>query len=91
MTDCFGAASAVARLEWQFLGKLGLTRVPHLCPPGCNQGASVAATCTSLTPWSRLARSTLCPSQREGQLDDDADYQTAYQRVRTVAVNGGRG
>jgi L-aminopeptidase/D-esterase-like protein len=26
-----------------------------------------------------------------GQLDDDADYQTAYQSARTVAVNGGRG
>jgi hypothetical protein len=31
------------------------------------------------------------PSQREGQLDDDANYQTAYQSARTVAVNGGRG
>ena len=31
------------------------------------------------------------PSQREGQLDDDADYQTAYQSARTIAVNGGRG
>ena len=31
------------------------------------------------------------PSQREGQLDDDADYQTVYQYARTVAVNGGRG
>jgi hypothetical protein len=31
------------------------------------------------------------PSQREGQLDEDADYQTAYQSARTVAVNGGRG
>jgi hypothetical protein len=31
------------------------------------------------------------PSQREGGLDDDADYQTAYQSARTVAVNGGRG
>jgi hypothetical protein len=24
-------------------------------------------------------------------LDDDADYQTAYQSARTVAVGGGRG
>ena|SRR5215217_1112855 len=31
------------------------------------------------------------PSQREGQLDDEADYQTAYQSARTDAVNGGRG
>jgi hypothetical protein len=31
------------------------------------------------------------PSQQEGQLDDDADYQTAYQSARTAAVNGGRG
>jgi hypothetical protein len=31
------------------------------------------------------------PSQREGQLDDEADYQTAYQSARTGAVNGGRG
>ena len=30
------------------------------------------------------------PSQREGGLDDDADYQTAYQSARKVSVNGGR-
>jgi MmyB-like transcription regulator ligand binding domain len=30
-------------------------------------------------------------SHREVQLDDDADYQTAYQSAHTVAVNGGRG
>ena len=29
-------------------------------------------------------------SQREGELDDDADYQTAYQSARKVSVNGGR-
>jgi hypothetical protein len=29
------------------------------------------------------------PYQREAQLDDDADYQTAYQSARTMAVNGG--
>ena len=28
------------------------------------------------------------PSQREGGLDDDADYQTAYQSARKVSVNG---
>ena len=31
------------------------------------------------------------PSQREGQLDDEADYQTPYQSAPTVAVKGGRG
>jgi hypothetical protein len=35
-------------------------------------------------------RNDAMPSQREGQLDDDADYQTAYQSARIVAVNGGR-
>ena len=36
----------------------------------------------------RAARRQAQPSQREGQLDDDVDYQTAYQSARTVAVNG---
>jgi hypothetical protein len=37
-------------------------------------------------------RLSLAPrSKRESQLDDDADYQTAYQSARTIAVNGGRG
>jgi hypothetical protein len=31
------------------------------------------------------------PSQREAQHDDDADYQTAYQSARTIAVCGGLG
>jgi hypothetical protein len=30
-------------------------------------------------------------SQREGQLDDDADYQTAYQSPRKLAIKSGRG
>jgi hypothetical protein len=29
-------------------------------------------------------------SQREGQLDDDADYQTAYRSPRKVAIKSGR-
>src|SRR5215203_2003573 len=31
------------------------------------------------------------PSQPDGQLDHDADYQTAYQSARTIALNGGLG
>jgi hypothetical protein len=36
-----------------------------------------------------LARSQMdaMPSQREGQLDNDADYQTAYQSARTLSIN----
>jgi hypothetical protein len=30
------------------------------------------------------------PSQPESRLDDDADYQIAYQSARPVAVNGYR-
>jgi hypothetical protein len=39
---------------------------------------------------SRLVK-LAAPFQREGQLEDDADYQTAYHSARTVAVIGGRG
>jgi hypothetical protein len=35
------------------------------------------------------ATSSVTPTGRSS--DDDADYQTAYQSARTVAVNGGRG
>jgi hypothetical protein len=30
-------------------------------------------------------------SQARSQLDDDADYQTAYQSARTITVKGGLG
>ena len=44
--------------------------------------------------WAHLERLGVTlqanPSQREGGLDDDADYQTAYQSARKVSVNGGR-
>ena len=39
----------------------------------------------------RVIRGKMSRSQREGQLDDDADYQTAYQSARKVAVSSGRG
>ena len=44
-----------------------------------------------VSPATRAASCLAQPSQREGQLDDDADYQTAYQSAHTVVVNGGRG
>jgi hypothetical protein len=43
----------------------------------CNQIVEAGLT-SSVTPAGRSS-------------DDDADYQTAYQSARTVAVNGGRG
>jgi hypothetical protein len=43
----------------------------------CNQIVEARLT-SSVTPTGRSS-------------DDDADYQTAYQSARTVAVNGGRG
>ena len=65
-------------------------RVPHLCPQiasrrlcHCNMHINHAM----LKP----DQTDAMPSQREGQLDDDADYQTAYQPARTVAVNRLRG
>ena len=42
------------------------------------------------SPATRAVLRQAQPSQREGQLDDDVDYQTAYQSARTVGVNGGR-
>jgi TOTE conflict system, Archaeo-Eukaryotic Primase domain len=42
-------------------------------------------------PATRAASLQAQPSQREGQPDDNADYQTAYQSARTVSVNGRRG
>jgi hypothetical protein len=43
------------------------------------------------SPATRAASCLAQPSQRDGQLDDDADNQTAYQSAHTVAVNRGRG
>jgi MmyB-like transcription regulator ligand binding domain len=41
------------------LSRRGLSlAVYHMCAPPCNQGAPAAATCTSITPCSRLIRST---------------------------------
>jgi hypothetical protein len=36
-------------------------------PPRCNQGAAAAATCTSITPYSRPIRSTPCLRDEKGQ------------------------
>jgi len=70
--------------------KLSLHRVPHVYPQ--------VATKVLLPLQLHVNHVTLTashveamPSQREGQLDEDADYQTAYQSARTGAVNGGRG
>jgi hypothetical protein len=49
-----------------------------------------APTRAELTAARRAAHG-LAALGREGGLDDDGDYQTAYQSARTVAVNGGRG
>jgi hypothetical protein len=44
------------------------------------------------SPWPTKPTNSPVSYQREGQPDDDdADYQTAYQSARTVAVNGGCG
>jgi transposase len=44
------------------------------------------------SPWpTKPTNSPVSYHQRGGQPDDDADYQTACQSARTVAVNGGRG
>jgi hypothetical protein len=43
------------------------------------------------SPATRAVLRQAQPSQREAQLEDVADYQTAYQSARTVAVNGGHG
>jgi hypothetical protein len=37
------------------------------------------------SPATRAAFRQVQPSQREGQLDDDADYQSAYQSVRSTS------
>ena len=89
MTDYRPAAYKVERLGCQSPGrKLSRGRVPRLCPEvaswrlrRCNMHVDHAM----LTPNEMDAM----PSQREGQLDDDADYQTAYQSARIIAVNGG--
>jgi hypothetical protein len=89
MTDYRPAAHKVERLGCQSPGrKLSRVRVPRLCPEvaswrlrRCNMHVDHAM----LTPNEMDAM----PSQREGQLDDDADYQTAYQSARIIAVNGG--
>jgi hypothetical protein len=67
-----------------------LSRVPHVCPalqPGRACCCNLHVDHAMLAPDQIDAR----PSQPEGQLDDEADYQTACQSARTVAVNGGRG
>ena len=38
-------------------------------------------------PWPTKPTNSPVSYQREGQLDDEADYQTAYQSARTGAVN----
>jgi hypothetical protein len=70
-------------------GRLSLSRVPHVCPPVQPRRACC---CNLYVNHAMLAPDQIdaMPSQREAQLDDDADYQTAYQSARTVAVNGGR-
>jgi hypothetical protein len=62
-----------------------------MCAPAVQPGR--ACNCNLHVNQAMLAPDQIdaMPSQREGQLDDDADYQTAYQSARTVAVNGGLG
>jgi hypothetical protein len=62
-----------------------------LCGPDLRRPTSQRIACNGLNAGGRPVRPQEEPSQREGQLDDDADYQTAYQSARTIAVNGGRG
>jgi hypothetical protein len=51
------------------------------------------ARCIMHTPIQTLTDNGTAPGpnpyQREAQLEDDADYQTAHQSARTMAVNGG--
>jgi hypothetical protein len=62
-----------------------------MCAPAVQQGR--ACCCNLHVNHAMLAPDQIdaMPSQREGQLDEDADYQTAYQSARTGAVNEGRG
>lgn len=85
--DC-RTASQVARLSLS-RREAELSRVPHVCPRGATRAR---LRCNLHVNHAMLAPDQIdaMPSQREGQLDDDADYQTAYQSARTVAVNGGR-
>jgi hypothetical protein len=84
-----GTHSQVARLSLSRRG-LRISRVP-MCAPAVQPGR--ACCCNLHVNHAMLAPDQIdaMPSQREGQLDDEADYQTAYQSARTVAVNGGRG
>ena len=62
-----------------------------MCAPAVQPGR--ACCCNLHVNHAMLAPDQIdaIPSQREGQLDDEADYQIACQSARTVAVNGGRG
>jgi Zinc-binding dehydrogenase len=71
-------------IEWP------MTRTRHIERPSRSDqapGGELGGNHAMVTPDQMYAM----PSQQEGQLDDaEHDYQTAYQLVRTVAVNGGR-
>jgi hypothetical protein len=74
------------------LSRRGLSlAVYHMCAPALQPGR--ACCCNLHVDHAMLAPDQIDarPSQPEGQLDDEADYQTACQSARTVAVNGGRG
>jgi hypothetical protein len=71
-------------------GTLSPSRRPHV-HPRCSQSAPAAATCTSITHARAADEIDAMPSHREAQPDHDADYQTAYQSARTIALNGGLG
>jgi hypothetical protein len=61
-------------------------RVPHVCPR--NITIMIRMHTMHVGRPQRAQRPAPAqPSQREGQLDEDADYQTAYQSARTGAVN----
>jgi hypothetical protein len=62
-----------------------------MCAPAVQPGRASAATCTPITHPRAAAQIDAMPSHREAQLDRDADYQTAYQSARTIALNGGLG
>jgi hypothetical protein len=55
-----------------------------LCAPAVWQQGTSCTPCAAGRGFQRRAVSPAQPLQREGQRDDTADYQTAYQSARTV-------
>src|SRR5829696_6680888 len=62
--------------------------VPHLCPRLHQAPLPLPLQKHINDAMLKPDQMDAMPSQREGQLDDDAYYQTAYQSARTVAVPG---